>query len=128
MTTAMQIEVKKTDAVANRLGYVEAAGVDVYPILETDDLCWVKVRLQPGAALNFAGRDAVKLLYRVSGEGTVRTDAHQAILGERERLVIPEGHTTALHADRNLPTEDIMLMGMNQIAGALFNTFRGSGE
>lgn len=122
------IEVKRTEDPVARLEYVDAEGVDVYPILETDDLCWVKIKMKVGSTFHFDGRDAVKLLYRVSGQGTVRIEGNTVVLSTQERLVIPEGSTTKLEADNGGPTEDILLMGMNQIAGALFNTFRGSSE
>lgn len=122
------IEVKPTDTPAARLQFVASPGVEIFPILETDDLCWVKVKMQGGARFQFDASEAVKLLYRVSGQGTVRTTGRAVPMRSQERLVIPEGQHTELQADADAPTEDILLLGMNQIAGALFNTFRGSGD
>lgn len=102
------------------------AAVSVQPIVETDDLCWFKLQCAAGAHFSIQATDALKMIYRVQGRGGLKMGGKDVAFVQGERVLVPEGMVVELLMPQDSASEDVVFIGANQLAGALFNTFQGT--
>lgn len=101
------------------------ASVVTQKIVDSAEIAWCVVRFEVGGKASHPERDLTRMLYQKSGACSVRIDGRERQMSAGDFAVIPEGVCCDVLPTAE-PCEQVVFLGISQIAGGFFNTYRGS--